>query len=787
MALNPPLVSFALALRMRMHETKQKPLQVLGLRVGTTNTTTAVATADGLSRALLFDGGNVLPSVVAHHAGRWLVGSPAQALYFQGCADVASGFWRDIDTPLELCGDRFMPSQLVAMLVSEARRQAELQVGEPIHNCFVSVPAHFTERHKNALRDSIPQDMELLGVGSDPVCALVACDLAEKETDIALVTRMGGKSLDVGLVTNSDGCKQVLSIGGDQNLGGADLAHALAEWYASTLSSSTEQRQIRNDAHAWASLLEMADRAKHALSVQEDVLIGSVALGNGQLTEPKRVTRSAFEAMCEGVSQRFQEVVENTLREAETRIGLSARDVGTVLFHGGSSNAPFLRRRLEKITGVGVHHTPSPATACARGAALLGQHGTYEDPNDNIHCCLVVIDEQIEIGSTDGRSILVFELGTSLPVARQVEMHVNRATDEIQIPVFKGQKHLGDLVAHFPASIEPGCTVLLEMRLDTNGAVGGRVSVPHMQWVTEATLVGKGETTGKVGRLPPGALDAVHFTITAPPVMSPAKDYELDFWAHLERQRTEVMARAKEQSLGGEIRARSVGPTKISRGSLLTVAVKIRELSVNPPSAHISWEGEIGSAAFLVRVPQDAKCGTRAGAAIVYMDGLRVATVTFAVRVEMAEHEARQLPSVEKHIRRAFASYASKDRDSVLARVQGIQKGAPSLDIFLDVAKLRSGQHWQSVLREEICSRDILYLFWSEAASRSKWVDWEWHCALKHHGIEGIDPVPLVSPDVVPPPQELACHLHFNDWILACMVAGGIERMRQQEDALDEE
>jgi hypothetical protein len=32
--------------------------------------------------------------------------------------------------------------------------------------------------------------------------------------------------------------------------------------------------------------------------------------------------------------------------------------------------------------------------------------------------------------------------------------------------------------------------------------------------------------------------------------------------------------------------------------------------------------------------------------------------------------------------------------------------------------------------------------------------------------LEFIDPVPLVSPEQVPPPPELATK-HFNDWILA--------------------
>ena len=761
-------------------------MTILGLRIGNTNTTAAVTTGDGRSRDLLFDGRRVLPSVVALHSDHWLVGQSAKSMQRKVSADIFSHFWRDVDTPLEVHGDRFMPSQILTMLVKEARKQAEAEIGQPIHKCSLSVPAHFSERDKNALRDAIPEDMELLGIAPDPICAVVASNLSETETRTALVVRMGGTSLDVALVSNTDGCMQVLSIGGEQNTGGADLTRALAKWYAAT-QETTEFEQIRDNDSAWVSLLEEADRAKCTLSVQEDAVMGPIAFGDGQLTEPKRVTRNAFEAMCEAVARRFEDAVGATLGIAEMRIGVPSGDVHTVLFHGGCANVPFLSKRLEAITVSRVAITASPTTDCARGAAIIGHLRKHEEVDDESLCCCLVSEEEIGIRNADGGSIPVFQQGTSLPVARKLEMRLDLATDEIRVPVYRGQHHLGDLVAHFPQPAAPGSTILLEFQLDINGGLSGRVSIPQMQWETQAALTGAGEATGHIERLPPCALDSVHFTITAPPVMSPATDYELAFWAHLERQRTEVMARAKEQTLGGNIKARSVGPAKVSRGSLLTVSMQIRGLSVDPPSAHISWEGEIGSATFLVGVPSDATPGTRAGKALVCIDGLRLATVTFLVRIEMAVSEVTQLPSVEKQVRRAFASYASKDRDNVLARVQGIQKAAPSMDIFLDVVKLRSGQHWQSVLRDEICSRDILYLFWSESARSSKWVDWEWRCALQHHGIDGIDPVPLVSPDVAPPPQELASHLHFNDWTLAYMATTAIRGMRQQEDALDGE
>src|SRR5262249_44309071 len=114
----------------------------------------------------------------------------------------------------------------------------------------------------------------------------------------------------------------------------------------------------------------------------------------------------------------------------------------------------------------------------------------------------------------------------------------------------------------------------------------------------------------------------------------------------------------------------------------------------------------------------------------------------------------------------AFASYASEDRDEVLAIIQGMQKVTPGLNVFLDVASLRSGQHWMEQLRKEIALRDVFYLFWSEPAKKSPCVEPECRCGYQDRGLDFIDPVPLVSPDVVPPPQELA-ELHFSDWVLA--------------------
>ena len=95
-----------------------------------------------------------------------------------------------------------------------------------------------------------------------------------------------------------------------------------------------------------------------------------------------------------------------------------------------------------------------------------------------------------------------------------------------------------------------------------------------------------------------------------------------------------------------------------------------------------------------------------------------------------------------------------------------MQKIAPDLDVFLDVVKLRSGEDWEEKLWQVIPESDVFYLFWSAAAKASPWGEREWRCALNRRGEEFIDPVPLVSPEEVRPPDELS-KKHFNDWTLA--------------------
>ena len=164
-------------------------------------------------------------------------------------------------------------------------------------------------------------------------------------------------------------------------------------------------------------------------------------------------------------------------------------------------------------------------------------------------------------------------------------------------------------------------------------------------------------------------------------------------------------------------------------------------------------------------IPEQAGAGDHGGQVCIHAAGLQIARLSFLVNVGPVQGPVVDATSQLHRITSAYASYATEDRHDVLARIQGMLKVVPDLDVFVDVLSLRSGDNWRQRLEAAIVDHDVFYLFWSSAACQSTWVDWEWRTALRTRGLECIAPVPLETPDKAPPPPELSS-LHFNDWTL---------------------
>ena len=205
------------------------------------------------------------------------------------------------------------------------------------------------------------------------------------------------------------------------------------------------------------------------------------------------------------------------------------------------------------------------------------------------------------------------------------------------------------------------------------------------------------------------------------------------------------------------------GALKAAVGSGIRVVLTSPDYTVTDNEETGIWNGEYLNLSFAVEVPEDYKKNQVLYFAQVYINEIPSVRLKFIIR---RSADRVQLPSVErKDYMSAFVSYASEDRKRVAGIIQGMKKARPDLDIFFDVESIRSGANWKDILYEEIRKRDMLYLCWSRYARESRWVDEEWRYALKYHGSDHIDIVPLDTPDSCPPPAELV-DKHFNEKLL---------------------
>lgn len=261
----------------------------------------------------------------------------------------------------------------------------------------------------------------------------------------------------------------------------------------------------------------------------------------------------------------------------------------------------------------------------------------------------------------------------------------------------------------------------------------------------------------------PVIMDQVFFTAVAP------KEFLRDEYSDVavamyEDAYRDIVDRIRE-NYDGQVTQRGSGAMEVARQTAIRVTIESPEADIcfdNREETGI-WIGKSLEFHFWVMVPEDFQKKQFKLTIRVFTDDIPFTTLTLFVKCNAPS--AQEITPERRDIRSAFVSYARADTEEVTTLIRGMEKVRPDLSLFMDQESLRSGQNWQEVLKSEIERRDMLFLCWSHDAKASEWVDFEWRHMYSKRGVEHIDPIPLVSPQSCPPPEELAM-LHFDDrWL----------------------
>jgi molecular chaperone DnaK len=437
---------------------------------------------------MLFDGNErIIPSVVGYsEAGKqWLVGTPARNQYVLDPDNTIRSIKRKMgsDARVTLGGQQFTPQQISAFILRELKGIAERNLGEPVPNVVITVPAYFTDAARQATYDAGRiAGFDVRRIINEPTAAALAYGLNKAEDQMVLLYDLGGGTFDVSLVELMGGIVEVRASHGNTQLGGDDfdqlLAEAIAAWFDGLYGVD-----LRQDRRAWARLLRAAENAKIQLSSHSYTWIKEEYIAKKKgvpLHLEYEASRKDFETIIQPLLDKTLDSVKQVMADAK----IAAGQLQQVLLVGGSSYIPAVWELLADYLDIEPQMSINPEEVVALGAGVQAAIIAGE-PIDAVlvdvtpHSLGIAVAEVFMDQIIPDNFKTLIRRNTTIPTSREEEFYtLHPDQDTVRVEVYQGENPvasknapLGNFLITGLKPARPGeiARITVQFDLDVNG------------------------------------------------------------------------------------------------------------------------------------------------------------------------------------------------------------------------------------------------------------------------------------------------------------------------------
>jgi molecular chaperone DnaK len=346
---------------------------IFGIDLGTTYS--VVSYIDETGRPTVTrsgDGEDTTPSVVFFETDdNVVVGKVAKESAGQYPDQVVSLIKREMgdrDYLRSFFGKDYTPPSISAIILSALAQDAEADTGRKVSDVVITVPAYFGLLEKDATRQAGQiAGLNVIGIVPEPVAAALHYGMSgSADGTTFLVYDLGGGTFDISLIKMTDTSVEVLAVGGDHRLGGADWDEKLFSYIVDQAIAQCGDESLRDDEAMLQDLRSLAEKTKRDLSRAESKKLIVRSTG---VAANFTVTRKEFEEMTADLLDETIRITKRTLDEAEQRYPGIREQISELLLVGGSSRMPAVADALKREFSW-EPKLIDPDLAVAKGAAL---------------------------------------------------------------------------------------------------------------------------------------------------------------------------------------------------------------------------------------------------------------------------------------------------------------------------------------------------------------------------------------------------------------------------------
>lgn len=395
--------------------------KIIGIDLGTTNSAVAIYEND---QAKIYEnqlGKRTTPSVVALKKTRdkqsgevsseWIVGENAKRGAVANPLNTIYGVKRLIgrkfadpevqkiqalssykivpapngDAWVEVDGKAMAPAEISAKVLRDLKEAVEKQIGEPITEAVITVPAYFNDDQRRATRDAgAIAGLDVKRIINEPTAAALAYGMDKKEGGKIAVFDLGGGTFDVSILEvmadkEMGTMVQVLSTNGDTFLGGENFDERITEFlvkeinkeHGTEIDLSTPAGRSQYSQQI-ARIREAAEKAKIELSLQEMTTVNLQFLMMDSEGAPVNFEMNFSRRQLESLVKDFVDRTLEPCKKALEDAGLKVSDLDEVILVGGQTRMPMVVNAVKNFFGKEPRRDVNPDEIVSLGASVQG-------------------------------------------------------------------------------------------------------------------------------------------------------------------------------------------------------------------------------------------------------------------------------------------------------------------------------------------------------------------------------------------------------------------------------